>query len=474
MVKTPVFFFVSLFCFCLSPIAQAQPVVSAAVNAASNQPLLAPGCWMSIYGTSLAPETTQAAAVPLPALLSGVSVSVGGVAAPLLFVSPNQINALVPFEVAGTGPAGTASLAVTVTSGQATSAPHYILVSPAAPALYTRDMTGAGRAIFLSPAFQLLDAVAPADTVIVYAAGLGQTDPPATSNAGGAATEPFNRVIPSAIPEVYIGDQQATVLFAGLAPGFPGVYQLNLQVPAGLSSDRVYLRAGQLQSNIAQIGIPAGQNATNMSGTINGLFPSDGSDPAYPATYPFDTSLMPQVTAFTVAMDIPPNANPFVILAVGESGSSDIQVNPSKGTWQATNTVLLAPVRFGDYSALGITLWDYRTCQITTGVLCTPFPTSMVPASRIDPGLARAVNQLAMPNAAVGGGIGAFVSAGSVPDGGHLVFDAQTTPGVTVFGGLAPIPLGYLDTRIAPLRLYVDGKLIAFRDLSYKVVPRPQ
>ena len=276
--KTSVSFLASLFCVCLSQIAQAQPVVNAAVNAASNQPLLAPGCWMSIYGTSLAPETKQATAVPLPALLSGVSVSVGGLAAPLLFVSPNQINALIPFEVAGTGPAGTRSVAVTVTNGQVTSAPHYILVNPAAPALYTRDMTGAGPAIFLSPGFQLLDAVAPGDTVIVYAAGLGQTDPPATSNTGGATTEPYNRVIASAMPEVYIGDQQATVLFAGLAPGFAGVYQLNLQVPAGVSS-------------IASTCAPANCKATSRKSE----FPPDKT----PLTSPGPSTASFPVTALT-------------------------------------------------------------------------------------------------------------------------------------------------------------------------------
>ena len=173
-------------------------------------------------------------------------------------------------------------------------------------------------------------------------------------------------------------------------------------------------------------------------------------------------------------MDIPPNANPFTILAVGEAGSANIQVDPSKGTWQATNTVLAAPVHFGDYSSVGITIWDFLNCRIATGLVCYPLPGNIVPASRIDPALRMAMNPLAMPDSDVSGGTGVHVMTGTIPTGGHLVFDAQSMPSVTVFAGLTTIPLGYLDTRTAPLRLYVDGKLIASKDLSYKVVTRPQ
>jgi uncharacterized protein (TIGR03437 family) len=253
----------ALVCACLLPAALAQPVIGAAVNAASNEALLASGCWMSIYGTNLAPETNQAAAVPLPHSLSGVSVSVNGVSAPLLFVPSGQINALVPFDIQVAG-GSRVPADVVVTAPQGTSAPHPVFLTAVAPALYTRDMTGKGPAIVLTPGFQLLDSVAPGDTVVVYAAGLGQTDPPAQSDSGGAATEPYNRVPDSAMPEVWVGDQRAEVLFAGLAPGFPGVYQLNLRLPAVLSRDRVMLRSGLVQSNIAQAPIPSGQNTANV------------------------------------------------------------------------------------------------------------------------------------------------------------------------------------------------------------------
>src|ERR1700736_39897 len=71
--------------------ASAQPVVSAVLNAASYDALVSPGCLVSIFGSNLAPA---------PASAAGVSVSVAGLSAPLLYVSPGQINALIPFETA--------------------------------------------------------------------------------------------------------------------------------------------------------------------------------------------------------------------------------------------------------------------------------------------------------------------------------------------------------------------------------------
>lgn len=272
-------------------------------------------------------------------------MSVDGNDAPLLFVSPNQINALLPFELQVTDPLGTKSVKITLTTAQGTSAPHSPGESRRTGSLYPGNDRKRPRHRTLTR-LSTLDAVAPGDTVIVYAAGLGRTDPPAKSDSGGAAAEPFNRVI--TVPDVYIGDRKAAVLFAGLAPGFPGVYQLNLQVSAGASSDRAMLRAGQLQSNIAQVVIPAGQSVANVAGTITGLSPSDGSDPAYPVSYAYDAAVIPQVTRFSLTMDIQTTANAFTLLAAGKSGSALVQIDPVEGTWQRPIQALRAPARNGD------------------------------------------------------------------------------------------------------------------------------
>src|SRR5262249_38331205 len=83
-------------------------VITGIQNAASFQQGFAPGMLMTIYGANLAGSTQSAKTTPLPTSMDGVSATVNGVAAPLWFVSPGQINLQIPYET----PAGTAFLAV--------------------------------------------------------------------------------------------------------------------------------------------------------------------------------------------------------------------------------------------------------------------------------------------------------------------------------------------------------------------------
>src|SRR5437016_4959698 len=84
---------------CAGSVAFAQPKVSAVLNGASYSAVIAPGTWVAIYGTNFAAAPLSAQSVPLPAMLGSVSVNVGTLAAPLLYVSANQINALIPSDV---------------------------------------------------------------------------------------------------------------------------------------------------------------------------------------------------------------------------------------------------------------------------------------------------------------------------------------------------------------------------------------
>lgn len=82
-------------------LAYAQPVVSSVLNAASYDAVVSPGCWVAIFGNNLAPTIAGAStAARLPTTLGGVSVTVGGLPAAMLYVSPTQINVLIPSEVA--------------------------------------------------------------------------------------------------------------------------------------------------------------------------------------------------------------------------------------------------------------------------------------------------------------------------------------------------------------------------------------
>jgi uncharacterized protein (TIGR03437 family) len=156
------------------------PLVSAILNGASYAGNLSPGTWMAIFGTNLAPSVASAQSVPLPTQLNGVSVTVGSATlayiptasylAPLSYVSPTQINALIPFEV----PITTFAMPVVVTSGSGASSPFYLqFVSAEAPSLFTQNGAGTGSALVFDSSFQPVTTVGQAP-LILYAAGLGQ------------------------------------------------------------------------------------------------------------------------------------------------------------------------------------------------------------------------------------------------------------------------------------------------------------
>jgi uncharacterized protein (TIGR03437 family) len=224
-------------------LALAQPTIQSVLNGASYDRIVAPGSAVSIFGSRLAPSTARADSLPLPLSLAGVAVSIDGVEAPLYYVSATQINLLIPYEI---NP-GKASLIVTTPAGQ--SSAYRLDLVPAAPGIFTLDASGEGRPLLLDQNFQIRDSVIPGERLILYLTGLGATEPSAITGAGGATSEPFNRV--TEMPDVYIGGQAAVVEFAGVAPGLAGVYQLNVVVPGQFASDKiVVLAAGHLSQRL--------------------------------------------------------------------------------------------------------------------------------------------------------------------------------------------------------------------------------
>ena len=225
--------------------ADAQPSVASVRNGASFEPLVSAGSLVSIFGTGLAESTLAASAVPLPTTLGGVTVSVDGVLAPLYFVSPGQINAQMPFGITAD------KVDVVVTTLRGPSLPYSVALFPTTPGIFTRNADGKGTPLLMGPDFRLRDTVAPGERVILYATGLGDTNPPAATGTGGALAEPFHRVVD--LPEVYIGGRQARVEFGGLAPGLVGVYQLNVVAPGTFINNSVFLISRGRQSNSTEI-----------------------------------------------------------------------------------------------------------------------------------------------------------------------------------------------------------------------------
>ena len=132
--------------------ANAQPTISAVLNGASFNRAVAPGSLVSLFGANLASSQLTAPSLPLPTVLSGTQVVIGGRPAPLYFVSPQQINFQIPFELA----AGALPLSVSTPQGQ--SSIVQLMLAPMAPALFTRASNGTGRAlVFNSKRFYSAD-----------------------------------------------------------------------------------------------------------------------------------------------------------------------------------------------------------------------------------------------------------------------------------------------------------------------------
>jgi len=227
------------------------PVTTTAgiVNTASLAPLIAPGSLISIYGLNLAAGDAAASVLPLPNALNGTSVTINGSLAPLVFVSATQINAQTPFEIK----VGTATLLIQ--AGSVTSAPMKFEVVETAPGVLTTvDSTSHAMAQnYPDGESNSPDNPAqPGHSVAVYLTGQGQVDNPV---ANGAAPPASPVSAPLAPIRVQVGGKDASITFAGLAPGFVGLLRLDIVIPD--------VPAGEQPLEVSIGGVPA--NSTVLS-----------------------------------------------------------------------------------------------------------------------------------------------------------------------------------------------------------------
>ncbi len=194
------------------------PRLAAVLPAAGRVPTLsrAPGMFVSIYGAALATSSAQAAALPLPTELAGVRVLANGTPLGLQFVGPTQINAILPETAQGL-------LKLEVRNAEGAHQIN-VLVEAASPAIFTQSGTGLGAAAAIDAVNGTLNtAQSPArsgSVVAVFATGLG-----ATEQRDGLAWATTPTV-------VEIGGVRVTPVYAGRAPGFAGLDQVNFVVPA--------------------------------------------------------------------------------------------------------------------------------------------------------------------------------------------------------------------------------------------------
>jgi minor extracellular serine protease Vpr len=233
-----------------------KPSISAngVVDAASYQvgKGLAPGSYITIFGTALSDATQDLSTTFLPYSMSGVSVSFTssdgsqGWPGRLWYVSPTQINLQIPWELQGQ-----ASAQLTVNVGDL-SIPYTIPIAPYLPAMFEY---GDDLAIAQDQNYQLVTSSNPAQPgkyIMIYANGLGAVDNPPPSGEATPA-QPLARTLVA--PTVTIGGVAAPVSFSGLTPDSIGLYQIDVMVPTGAPSglQQVIVTQNGMASQIANL-----------------------------------------------------------------------------------------------------------------------------------------------------------------------------------------------------------------------------
>jgi uncharacterized protein (TIGR03437 family) len=196
----------------------AVPVISAVVNAASFGPGVAPGSLATLFGVNL----------------SGASVLLNGTDVRPFYASDTQVNFYVPAAT----PVGANVITVNAPSGlQVSSTIGLVAVQPG---IFSGAVVHAGTATSA-----LTTPVRAGDYIEIYCTGLGPTQ-----ISGGLSLTTLQ-------PTVFIGATPVSAAFSGLAPGFVGLYQVDVQIPAGLASGTLPLEiaSGSTYSNTVNIAV---------------------------------------------------------------------------------------------------------------------------------------------------------------------------------------------------------------------------
>jgi len=192
------------------------------------------GLLVSIFGSALADGVASNAGLPLPTQLGSTTVLLSGAQLPLLYVSDSQVNVLVPYNLAVNAPHQ-----LVVQRGNAISVPVPTSITNSQPAILATNSAGSGQGVIfkISPdgiSQTLADSNSPAtagSTLVIYCVGLGAVTPAVK----GGDPSPSSPLASVPVPvTVTIGGQTANSFFAGLTPGFAGLYQINVVVPPGI------------------------------------------------------------------------------------------------------------------------------------------------------------------------------------------------------------------------------------------------
>jgi uncharacterized protein (TIGR03437 family) len=210
----------------------APPKISSVVNAADFSGAVAPGGLISVFGAQLSPVNLATSEVPLPTALADSCLSVNGQPVPVLFVSPNQMNAQMPFEAVG-------NVTMILRTPGGTSDNYNLQVLPNAPSVFRTGAAGPntniptvvrnddGQLVTDSHPIHRKDKTA----LVIYLTGLGPTTP-AVPTGMPAPLSPLATALTR--PSITLGGVQLQLLYFGLAPGLVGVNQINVEVPGNV------------------------------------------------------------------------------------------------------------------------------------------------------------------------------------------------------------------------------------------------
>ncbi|HYP07190.1 MAG TPA: hypothetical protein VER03_13240, partial [Bryobacteraceae bacterium] len=206
----------------------APPRLDRIVNAADGTQPIAPGGLISLFGSDLSPVSQSSRQIPLPTILGESCLTVNGMPVPVMFVSPGQINAQLPFAVDGT-------TQIVLRTPGGVSDGFNVTILPAAPSIFRTSIAGhdariatvvrSSNSLMVTPT----NPIHRGDVLTIYATGLGRTNPAVESGVPSPA-EPLASVLNT--PTVTLGGVPMAVEFAGLTPGEVGVYQINVRIDA--------------------------------------------------------------------------------------------------------------------------------------------------------------------------------------------------------------------------------------------------
>ena len=244
-----------------APIGAPQYTAATLLNSADYNAALSPNTIVALFGENLSFNTAaletyeiQNATLPTELPLTGVHVYVGGIMANIYYVSPTQINFLIPVEM----PAGATTFQVVRDGYAGPQLP--ITLAAIAPAFYMLDSERVVARLADGSVDRTNNAAHPGDTVSLYATGLGQTVPPLRNGEVPSSAQPLANASQLQILLDGTAVPAANILYAGTAPTYCGLYEIDLKLPGDVGPDpqiQINMNGQTSPKNVRLIVLPA-------------------------------------------------------------------------------------------------------------------------------------------------------------------------------------------------------------------------